>query len=55
MTTTKKTTTNELQELRLKLSEVNLNIQAGLEKNTNAASPLKKQIAQLLTKQHLNK
>ncbi len=58
MATIKKTTTKdkdidlnqELKQLRLKLSEIKLNIKAGLEKNTNAVSPVKKQIAQLLTK-----
>lgn len=54
MATKKENTTtnknNTLAELRAKLAQVRLNIAAGQEKNTNAAKPLKKQIAQLLTK-----
>lgn len=44
------TTTQNLEELKVKLSEIKLSIRAGQEKNTNAHKSLKKQIAQLLTK-----
>lgn len=47
---TENTDQNKLIALRLKLSEVKLNIKAGIEKNTNAHKPLKKEVAQLLTK-----
>lgn len=54
MATKKKTTTKDdfqtqLADLRRQLLGVKLNLAAGKEKNTNAARPLKKQIAKLLT------
>lgn len=39
-----------LAQLRAKLLETRLNIRARQEKNTNAHKPIKKQIAQELTK-----
>jgi ribosomal protein L29 len=39
-----------LDESKIKLASIKLNIRAGIEKNTNAHKKLKKQIAQLLTK-----
>jgi ribosomal protein L29 len=51
---TKKTDTTPvmtLDQLKIRLSELKLNIKAGLEKNTNAHKAIKKQISQLLTKQ----
>ena len=49
-TTTTNNTALTLQELKAKLNEVRLSVAAGIEKNTNAQRPIKKQIAQLLTK-----
>lgn len=40
---------NKIQELKLELSKIRLNIKAGKEKNTNSHKKLKLQIAQLLT------
>lgn len=37
-------------QIRNQLMEMRLNIRAGQQKNTNAHKPLKKQLAQLLTK-----
>lgn len=48
----KKTTDHEsvsLDELKIKLAGIKLNIRSGKEKNTNSHKKLKKQIAQLLT------
>ena len=42
--------TMSLEELRIKLSNIKLNIRAGQEKNTNAHKKTKVQIAQFLTK-----
>jgi len=42
-------TTNSLEELKIKISQIKLSIKAGQEKNTNAHKKIKKQIAQLLT------
>ena len=39
-----------LDELKIKIAGIRLNIRAGKEKNTNAHKKMKKQIAQLLTK-----
>lgn len=39
-----------LEESKIQLASIKLNIRAGLEKNTNAHKKIKKQIAQLLTK-----
>lgn len=49
---TKKTTTSTetLEELKIKYADLRLTIKASKEKNTNAHKKLKKQIAQLLTK-----
>ncbi len=49
--TNKKTNPTNLSDLKARLMEVRLNIKARQEKNTNAHKALKKQIAQLLTKQ----
>lgn len=38
-----------LDELKIKLAGIKLNIRSGQEKNTNAHKKLKKQIAQFLT------
>lgn len=46
-TTTPATT---LEDSKIQLASIKLNIRAGIEKNTNAHKKLKKQIAQLLTK-----
>ena len=46
----KKPVNTSLKESRAKLMEIKLAIKAHQEKNTNAHKPLKKQIAQLLTK-----
>ena len=43
-------TQDVLSELKTKLVEIRLTIKAGQEKNTNAHKKLKKEIAQLLTK-----
>jgi len=62
-TTNKKTSTTKTQakkdnknksllELKKELINVRLKIKAGQEKNTNAHKTLKKQIAQLLTRQN---
>jgi ribosomal protein L29 len=40
---------NKIQELKLELSKIRLNIKAGKEKNTNSHKKLKLEIAQLLT------
>ena len=47
-----KTTENTLtlDELKIKLSNIKLNIRSGQEKNTNAHKQTKVQIAQLLSK-----
>lgn len=47
---TQTTTTNTLDDLKIKISDVKLKIRAGQEKNTNAHKKLKKEIAQILTK-----
>ncbi len=47
----KKTETTSLAELKTKMLEIRLAIKAHQEKNTNAHKAMKKQIAQLLTKQ----
>lgn len=39
-----------LEESKIKLASIKLNIRAGIEKNTNAHKKIKKQIAQLLSK-----
>lgn len=39
-----------LDESKIKLASIKLNIRAGIEKNTNAHKKLKVQIAQLLTR-----
>lgn len=39
-----------LEELKIQLASIKLNIRAGIEKNTNAHKKTKVQIAQLLTK-----
>jgi len=39
-----------LEESKIQLASIKLNIRAGIEKNTNAHKKIKKQIAQLLTK-----
>ncbi len=39
-----------LDELKIKLANIKLNIKAGIEKNTNAHKETKVKIAQLLTK-----
>jgi len=44
------TTTETLDELKIKLSDIKLKIRAGQEKNTNAHKKIKVQIAQLLSK-----
>ena len=52
MTKTKTKTTNTLKnldELKIKIADIKLNIRAGQEKNTNAHKKLKKEIAQILT------
>jgi len=49
--TTKKTKTVTLSDLRQKYATIRINIKAGREKNTNTHKKIKKQIAQLLTKQ----
>jgi len=58
MATKKKKTTKKapssLAELRKKYTMTRINIKAGREKNTNAHKKIKKQIAQLLTKQPTN-
>ena len=48
--TKNQTTTITLDESKIKLASIKLNIRAGIEKNTNAHKKLKVQIAQLLTK-----
>jgi len=51
MTKTKtEKTISSLDELKVKIANIKLNIRSGLEKNTNAHKKLKKEIAQLLTK-----
>ncbi|KKT40085.1 50S ribosomal protein L29 [Candidatus Collierbacteria bacterium RIFOXYB2_FULL_46_14] len=50
MPKTKSENTMSLEELKLKLSNIKLNIRSGQEKNTNAHKKTKVQIAQLLTK-----
>lgn len=40
----------KISEVRAKLLETRLNIKAGVEKNTNAHKPLKRELAQLLTR-----
>ncbi len=47
----KKEDTQSLVALKTKLMEIKLAIKAHQEKNTNAHKAVKKQIAQLLTKQ----
>lgn len=47
--------TTTLDELKIKIADIKLNIRAGKEKNTNAHKKIKKQIAQLLTKGLENK
>lgn len=47
---TNKTNLPDISDLRLKLLNLRVNIKAHQEKNTNAHKPLKKQLAQLLTK-----
>lgn len=49
MPKTKSEATMTLDELKIKLASIKINIRAGLEKNTNAHKKLKKQIAQQLT------
>lgn len=50
MTKTKtETPAANLDELKIKIAGIRLNIRAGKEKNTNAHKKMKKQIAQLLT------
>ncbi|HSV94449.1 MAG TPA: hypothetical protein VLH94_00525 [Spirochaetia bacterium] len=44
------TTTQTLDELKIKLSDIKLKIKAGQEKNTNAHKKTKVEIAQLLSK-----
>jgi len=44
------TSTTTLEELKIKLASIKLNIRAGIEKNTNAHKKTKVQIAQLLSK-----
>lgn len=48
---TNKTNLTNLSDLKARLIEVRLNIKTHKEKNTNAHKAIKKQIAQLLTKQ----
>ena len=50
MPKTKTENTISLEELKIKLSNIKLNIRSGQEKNTNANKKTKVQIAQLLTK-----
>lgn len=50
MTKTKTEKTMTLDEQKIKFADIKLNIKAGIEKNTNAHKKLKKEIAQLLTK-----
>ncbi len=50
MPKTKTENTISLEELKIKLSNIKLNIRSGQEKNTNAHKKTKVQIAQLLTK-----
>lgn len=45
----KNTNLKKIQELKLELSKIRLNIKAGKEKNTNSHKKIKLQIAQLLT------
>lgn len=46
----KKTIENQsLNELRLKIAKLTLDIAAGREKNTSAVKAIKKQVARLLT------
>jgi len=47
----KKNETTSLSELKAKMLETRLAIKAHQEKNTNAHKAMRKQIAQLLTKQ----
>lgn len=49
MPKTKTENTISLEELKIKLSNIKLNIRSGQEKNTNAHKKTKVQIAQLLT------
>ncbi|KKS94505.1 MAG: hypothetical protein UW68_C0014G0015 [Candidatus Collierbacteria bacterium GW2011_GWB1_44_6] len=42
-------TTTSLEELKIQLATIKLNIRSGIEKNTNAHKKTKVQIAQLLT------
>lgn len=46
----KKTDKNTLAELKKIFAKIRIDIKAGREKNTNAHKPIKKQIAQELTK-----
>ncbi|NCP46954.1 hypothetical protein GW844_01040 [bacterium] len=50
MPKSKSENTMSLEELKIKLSNIKLNIRSGQEKNTNAHKKTKVQIAQLLTK-----
>lgn len=43
------TPVSTLEELKIQLASIKLNIRAGIEKNTNTHKKIKKQIAQLLT------
>lgn len=54
-TTNTTNTKDSLTELKVKLSEIKLTIKAGQEKNTNAHKKIKKEIAQLLTKNNNSK
>lgn len=44
------TPASTLEELKIQLASIKLNIRAGIEKNTNTHKKIKKQIAQLLSK-----
>lgn len=50
MPKTKTEPTMTLDEQKIKLADIKLNIKAGIQKNTNAHKKLKKEIAQFLTK-----
>lgn len=50
MPKTKTENTTTLEELKIKLASIKLNISAGIEKNTNAHKKLKKEIAQFISK-----
>ncbi len=51
MTTKKDNPTISVQDLKVQVVGIKLKIKAGIEKNTNAHKRLKKQIAQLITRQ----